>query len=59
VQARDELELEYRLEALGAAEPLLDGTVKRRATADGEDVLTPLIAQASEAIGAALARDAP
>lgn len=50
-KTKDELELKYRLEsATGAV--LLDKTEKRTAKSDGEDVLTPLVERASEAIAA-------
>jgi hypothetical protein len=50
-KTKDEVELKYRLEsATGAV--LLDKTEKRTAKSDGEDVLTPLVERASEAIAA-------
>ena len=54
-KTKDELELTYRLEsATGAV--LLDKTEKRTAKSDGEDVLTPLVERASEAIAAQVAK---
>jgi hypothetical protein len=53
VHNKDELTLKYRLESS-------DGTVlvekedKRKAKSDGEDLLTPMVQQASEAIAAAV-----
>jgi len=55
VHNKDELTLKYRLESP-------DGTVlvekedKRKAKSDGEDLLTPMVQQASEAIAAAVTR---
>ena len=55
VKTKDELELTYRLEsATGAV--LLDKTEKRTAKSDGEDVLTPLVERASEAIASQVAK---
>ena len=55
VHNKDELTLEYRLESS-------DGTVmvekedKRKAKSDGEDLLTPMVQQASEAIAGAVTK---
>ena len=46
---KDEVELTYRLESADGA-VLLEKTEKRTAKSDGEDVLTPLVERASEAI---------
>ena len=54
VKAKDEMQLEYRLEAVGAEKPLLEKTAKGRAKSDGEDLLTPLVENAAEAVGAAV-----
>jgi hypothetical protein len=54
VKAKDEMRLEYRLATTGAAKPLLKKTAKARASADGEDLLTPLVEKAAEAVGAAI-----
>ena len=53
IKAKDEITLEYKLEAVGGARPALSKTEKAKAKADGEDVLTPLIERAAEAIVAA------
>jgi len=54
-KVKDELELTYRLESAGGT-VLLDKTEKRTAKSDGEDVLTPVVEKASEAIAAVVAR---
>ena len=55
VKTKDELELTYRLESARGV-VLLDKTEKRTAKSDGEDVLTPLVERASEAIAAQVAK---
>jgi hypothetical protein len=55
-QVKDELTLSYRLESVPAAAVLLEESGKRKAKSDGEDLLTPLVQQASEAIVAAAAK---
>ena len=52
---KDDLTLRYRLED-GSGKVLLENTEKRKATADGEDLLTPIAQKASEAIAAAVAQ---
>jgi hypothetical protein len=49
----DELTLKYRLETADGG-VLLEKTAKRKAKADGEDLLTPLVGAAAEAIAAAV-----
>jgi hypothetical protein len=49
LRARDELTLGWRLEA-GDGRVLLDKSEKRKASNDGEDVLTPLVERASESV---------
>ena len=56
IQAKDELKLEYKLQAVGGAAPLLEKSEKARAGSDGEDVITPLVEKAGEAIGAAVVK---
>jgi hypothetical protein len=51
----DELTLSYRLES-GTGKVLVEKSEKRKAQADGEDVLTPLAQKAAEAIAEALAK---
>lgn len=50
VKAKDELSLDYKLEATNGAKPGLASTAKAKAKSDGEDVLTPLIEKAAEAM---------
>lgn len=49
VQNKDQVTLGYRLES-GDGKVLLEKTDKRKAKSDGEDLLTPMVQQASEAI---------
>jgi hypothetical protein len=53
VKAKDELSLEYRLEATADARPVVSETEKAKAKRDGEDVLTPLVQKAAGAVVAA------
>ena len=52
-KTHDDMELSYRLE-LDSGAVLKEGKSKRRAKADGEDLLTPLVEHAAEEIAAAL-----
>jgi hypothetical protein len=54
---KDELELGYRLESADGT-VLVEKTEKRTAKSDGEDVLTPLVEHAAEAIAAAVTKGA-
>lgn len=54
IKAKDELTLEYKLEATNGARLLVAKTEKAKAKSDGEDVLTPLIEKAAETIAAAM-----
>lgn len=54
IKAKDELILDYKLEATQGVGPVVAKTEKAKAKADGEDVLTPLIEKAAEAIAAAM-----
>ena len=51
---KDELTLTYRLEDAGG-KVLVEESEKRKAKADGEDLLTPIAQQASESIAEAVA----
>ena len=53
IKLKDELTLEYRLEAADGR-TLVKNLEKRKATSDGEDLLTPLVQGASESIAAAV-----
>jgi hypothetical protein len=55
VRTKDELTLSYRLESAGG-KSLLDKTEKRKAKSDGEDLLTPLVQNSSEAIASVVAK---
>jgi hypothetical protein len=48
-RAKDELTLAYRLESASGA-VLLEKSEKRKAQSDGEDLLTPLVQRAAEAV---------
>lgn len=50
VRAKDEMKLEYRLEAADRTTPLLARSEKSQAKSDGEDLLTPLVERAATAI---------
>lgn len=52
-RSKDELTLSWRLEGSDGTE-LKTGKAKRKAGSDGEDLLTPLVESASEAIAAAV-----
>ena len=51
--AKDELTLSYRLESPDG-KALAEGKEKRKAKADGEDMLTPLVEKAAEAVAEAV-----
>ncbi|HUF35345.1 MAG TPA: hypothetical protein VMN37_05300, partial [Gemmatimonadales bacterium] len=53
-RSKDEMGLSYRLESADR-KVLTEKTVKRKASSDGEDLLTPLAQQAAEAVAAAVA----
>jgi hypothetical protein len=46
---KDELTLKYRLES-GSGAVLVERSEKRKARSDGEDLLTPVVQRASEAV---------
>ncbi len=50
IKAKDELTLEYKLEATDGAKPGVANTAKAKAKSDGEDVFTPLVEKAAQAI---------
>jgi hypothetical protein len=56
VKAKSEVSFEYKLMALGNTTPVLANASKAKAKQDGEDVITPLIAQADSAILAELSK---
>lgn len=55
-RAKDEVTLEYRLVPSSGGPAVDEGRSKARARSDGEDLLTPLIAAAAEAVAGRLAR---
>jgi hypothetical protein len=50
IKAKDELTLEYKLEATDGAKAGVANTAKTKAKSDGEDVFTPLVEKAAQAI---------
>jgi hypothetical protein len=54
-RTKDELTLRYRLES-GSGAVLVEKAEKRKATSDGEDLLTPVAQRASEGLVQALAK---
>lgn len=54
-RVKDELTLKYRLES-GTGKVLIEKSGKRKAKSDGEDLLTPLVRLAAEAIAQATAK---
>jgi len=54
-QAKDELTLSYRLESPDG-KALAEGKEKRKAKADGEDMLTPLVEKAAEVVAETVSR---
>jgi hypothetical protein len=56
IRAKDEITFEYRLVPSSGGPAVDEGRSKARARSDGEDLLTPLIAAAAEAIAGRLAR---
>ena len=49
-KAKDEVQLEYRLQSAGGQVEFGPKTEHQKATADGEDLLTPVVTRAAEAI---------
>jgi hypothetical protein len=56
IKAKDEITLEYKLIPAGGANPSLTNTVKAKAKSNGEDIITPLVEQAAQAIVATAAK---
>ena len=54
IKSKDELSLQYRLESTNGTKPGLSKTEKAKARSDGEDIFTPLVEKAAEAIFAAI-----
>lgn len=55
-RARDEVRLDYRFGPLDTAARSTPRSEKRKARSDGEDLLTPLVERAAEAIAASVAK---
>jgi hypothetical protein len=51
VRARDEMQLDYKLQAIDGAKVVVEKSSRRKAKSDGEDLLTPLAEGAAEAVG--------
>ena len=56
VKSKDELTLEYKLESTDAARPGVASSAKAKARSDGEDIFTPLVEKAAQAVVDAIAR---
>jgi hypothetical protein len=54
-KAKDELRLDYKISPLDAAAAAKAETLKAKAASDGEDLLTPLVEKASEAVAGRVA----
>jgi hypothetical protein len=55
-RAKDEMRLDYSVKSVDGAAILPTKSDKAKAKSDGEDLLTPLVARASEVIGAAVTK---
>jgi hypothetical protein len=53
VKRGDTVVLDYRLMAMGSSDPFKADTLSAKATSDGEDVVSPLVAQLTNAVAAA------
>jgi hypothetical protein len=53
-KARDEMRLDYRVVSTDGQKPLVQREEKLKASVDGEDLVTPLVQKAAEAIAAAV-----
>ena len=56
IKAKDELSLDYKLDSVEPSKVLLTDTSKAKAKSDGEDILTPIVEKAAQAIVAAVRR---
>lgn len=50
IKSKDDVTVQYQLVATGQSSPLAQNSLKAKATSDGEDVLTPLLQQAANAV---------
>jgi hypothetical protein len=55
-RAKDEMQLDYRVTSAEGAVILAPKTGKAKAKSDGEDIVTPLVAKAAEAVAAAVSK---
>jgi hypothetical protein len=53
VKRGDTVVLDYRLMAMGSSDPIKAGSLSAKAAADGQDVVSPLVAQLTSAVAAA------
>ncbi len=56
IKAKDELSLEYKLDSIDSSRTLLTDSSKAKAKSDGEDIVTPQVEKAAQAIVAAIRR---
>ncbi len=56
ITAKSQITMEYHLSVPGTATPIMSNTLSAKATADGEDLITPLIEQEATAIMAELTK---
>jgi hypothetical protein len=56
IKARDDVSLEYKLDTVETPNTVLTNTAKAKAKSDGEDVLTPLVQTAAQAILSAVTK---
>jgi hypothetical protein len=56
VKAKSDIVLEYHMNAAGNTSPVLNTTLDAKATADGEDVITPLVEKEATAIMAEVSK---
>jgi hypothetical protein len=55
-RAKDEMQIDYRVTSPDGAVVLAPKTARAKARSNGEDIVTPLVAKAAEAIAAAVSR---
>jgi hypothetical protein len=50
IKSKDDVTVVYRLQAAGQEKPRLQSSLKAKANSDGEDVMTPLLLKAADAV---------
>jgi len=50
IKSKDDVTVAYRLQATGQAKPRLQSSLNAKAKSDGEDVMTPLLLKAADAV---------